>query len=659
MVDRPRQNPPTLLPIWVIVFILTCLLFGIGFAGVAIIAKNGLYKTTSGAIPVSATQSPIDVARSEATLLATMPTPLVIEGYGQTITPMLSPAASATFQLPTLTHPTPTLGAGLETTPLIPTYDAWVEDTLAAMTVEQKIGQMLMMGVEGKAANQQTCQQISDLQPGAIVYRTGNATNPTQLQRFSTDLQDCAQAAGLLPLWIAIDHEGQYVNRFEGGSTIFPAAMAQGATFDPAFAYQDALAAGQELAYSGVNMVLGPVADVLLDYDNTVISLRSFGGYPQQVSQFVSQAVTGYIQSGIAPVLKHFPGHGGVSADTHFETVSDPVDLQRLREAYLPPFQSGIQAGALVVMFGHVIYPTIDSTGLPATLSPTLVSLLRDELGFQGVILTDSMGMAAITGQSRSPGDAALQAVKAGVDMLLVSSYNTAKTSFDSIHQAVQQGTIPDERIDSSVRRILAIKATRNLKTFPVPQVGEPNWQANQNVAYETGYRSVALLKNEANLVPLTSESKHILIIGPDDGWGLYPVLGRALESAGHSYKVVTYPGPWSGPIPSQELLQSLPSQAAGYDMTLILTWDAHLSRLLNNDPWQVKLVQRILQATDDASLRVIVAALKSPTDLLEFPQVSTYLATFGTTDGQIQALADTLVGRWTPTGQSPLPGLP
>ncbi len=639
MVNRLRQIPPNQLLVWLTIFCLVCLLFVVGFIGAVLIAENGSFSNTTVSSPTDITQ--ITAILALATTQATLQRSVVVS-------PTVLPSPQQ------LLIPEPT--SALVTTPILSNMaDPWVEEVLEAMSLEQKIGQMLMMGVEGKSATPEVCQQVSNLTPGAIVYRTGNASDPDQLRRFSEDLQECAESAGLIPLWIAMDHEGQYVNRFESGATVFPAAMAQGATADPTSAYHNALLAGQELAYSGINMVLGPVADVLLDYDNSVISTRSFGGDTFQVSQFVSQAVAGYLQSGLTSVVKHFPGHGGVSADTHYEAASDPVDLPSLREAYLPPFQSGLQAGASVVMFGHVTYPTIDGSGLPATLSPTMVSLLREELGFQGVILTDSMGMAAITSDSRSPGDAALQAVNAGVDMLLASSANTAQASYDTLVQAVQQGTIPIERINLSVRRILTAKSARDLKKYPVIQGSQPDWEIDQQAAFETGYRSVALLKDATGLIPLPANAQRILIIGPVDGWGLYPVIGKALERTGHTYQLVTYSGPWNGPIPDQDLLERLPTQAAGYDLTIVFTWDAHINHLLNNDSWQVKLVERLHQATD----QLVVVGLKSPTDLLEFPQVPTFLATFGTTAGQIQGLVDSLVGIWIPTGSSPLPGLP
>jgi beta-N-acetylhexosaminidase len=522
------------------------------------------------------------------------------------------------------------------------------------MSPEQKIGQMLLMGVDGQSMTEATCSLVQRLSPGGIIYRGNNASNPEQLADFSKDLQRCSADGAGIPLIIAIDHEGQYVTRFNSGVTIFPAAMAQGSTGDPELAFQVALAAGGELAYSGVNMVLGPVADVLKDYDNTVISLRSFGGDAHTVSQYVAQAVRGYLQAGIIPVLKHFPGHGGVPADTHFNVVSDPASSGDLEAEYLPPFRAGIESGAPAVMFGHVAYPAIDESALPASISPPIVNLLREDLGFQGLAMTDSMGMGAISGSTRGVASASVRAILAGEDMLMVTSPTTAQAAYDGLLDAFETGAISEERINESVRNILRIKTAWGLERGSQSEPPVPDWGTNGALSEQVGQRAVTLLRDDAGRVPLPPGPGRILIIGPTDGWGLYPVLGQALQGHGYNYYLVTYSTPWSGPIPEVGYLDTLPVQAANYDLTLMLTWDSHLNHIRYNDSWQIELVKRLL----DKDIPLIVIALKSPTDILDFPDIPTYLTTAGTTKGQIHSLADVLVGINPPPGSNVLPGL-
>ncbi|HEY42613.1 MAG TPA: glycoside hydrolase family 3 protein [Anaerolineae bacterium] len=568
-----------------------------------------------------------------------------------TRTSTLPPTSSTT---PTVTI-TPTPSQTPTPTPTYtPTPDPRVQTILSQMTLKQMVGQLVMTGVNGQEVSEATCQFIRQLAPGAVVYRTGNVISPEQLRQTSSILQRCAQAGGV-PLFISVDHEGQYVTRFQTVVTIYPPAMAQGATLDAEIAYRVAISAASELAFSGVNMVLGPVADVLIEYDNTVISQRSFGGDPELVSDFVAGAVKGYLQAGLIPVLKHFPGHGGVAGDSHYTLPIDDVDCQYLRSIYLPPFQAGFDAGASVVMTSHVAFPCLDETARPATLSEDILRVLRDEMFFQGVILTDSMSMSAITEGGRTIPEASVEAVRAGVDMLLITSPEQALATRNRLEMAVQQGEISMDRIQDAVERILTLKASSDLISFPLSETSAPDWEANRALALGVGHTALALLKDELNLVPIPSELRKILIIGPTDGWGLYPLLTTALHASGFETYVVRYSSPWSGPIPEVGYLESLPKQTAGYDLILMLTWESHLNQFRYDDLWQVNLVEALLLTGKP----MIVVALKSPTDILDFPRITTYMSTYGTTSGQLQALADALVGDYTPSAQSPLPGLP
>ncbi|MEW5872544.1 MAG: glycoside hydrolase family 3 N-terminal domain-containing protein [Chloroflexota bacterium] len=573
------------------------------------------------------------IATSSPTLL---PTPL----------PSTTPAPSLT---PTFTaSPSPTL------TPTT-TLDPWVDQVLAEMSLEQKIGQMLLIGVDGTQVTNYSCSLVQRFLPGGVVYRGGNVISPDQLYAFSSGLQACSQQVGGLPLWIAMDHEGQYVNRFLQGAAIFPSAMALGATGNPELAYQAAYASGLELAYSGVNLVLGPVADVLINYDNDVISIRSYGDQAQIVGEFVSQSVRGYLQAGVVPVLKHFPGHGGTTGDTHELLAIDNASLAQLQQTHLPPFQSGLQAGAPVVMFSHVAFPAVDGSVQPASLSPNLVALLRQDLGYQGFILTDSMGMGAIKNNYGSVGQASVLAVSAGVDMLLTTSAESAQSAYSSVQRAVQDGNLDPRRIDEAVRHILQVKAAYHLRAYPQAQALAPDWAADQKLADEIGYRSITVIQDDAGLLPLPPAPQRILAVGPQESWGLYPALQAALGQSGYKLQLVTYSGPWNGPVTERSYLNTLPIQASQFDLVLVFTWQAHLNRLRYADNFQAALVNNLLAT----GRPVLVVMLKSPTDLLEFPGAPGVLATFGTTQGQIQGLVDALVGRYQPVGQNPLQGLP
>lgn len=526
--------------------------------------------------------------------------------------------------------------------------------TLAGMTHEEKMGQMLIVGINGKEITPEICAQIEQLKPGGITLSNENLSEPDALRDLTTGLQECAQAAGLPALLITLAHEGEYVDRFQSGMTLFPAALALGATGDPNTARQAALASGQELSYSGVNLILGPVADVLTNYDNEVVSQRTYGGSTSSVSEFVSRAVQGYRQAGLIPVLKHFPGHGGVAGDSHRLMPIDYTDLEAIKAIYLPPFQAGIQAGAPVVMLSHVSYPAIDAGAeIPATVSSQVVRLLREDLGFEGVILSDAMRMRAVT-RVMTSAEASLQGIQAGIDLLLVTRPQDAVETLDWLLAGFEQGRLTQERIDQAVRHILTLKSNRNLAYSPQSASGTPDWQANQELAYQLGKKAVALIRDEAGLVPIPENLDRVLVVGPAEDWDLYPALLAALGERGYSAELLNYPPPWEGVIKNDRLLEEIPARAAGKDIVLLFTWQAHLNKLEYQDTWQAELVQRLRQ--NGAPL--IVVAIKSPTDILEFPDVGTYIAMYGTTPGQEQALIEALVGSASLRGINPLPNL-
>ena len=534
-----------------------------------------------------------------------------------------------------------------------------VESLIKSMTVSQKVGQMILTGVTGTVLTNETCQFIQSISPGGVIYLGSNITNPypDQLSSLSADLQNCSANIGGIRLWIAIDHEGYYVNRFPSDSpmTIYPPAMAFGATRNPEHAYQAAVSAGQELRMNGINMILGPVADVLTNYDNTVISQRAYGGDPSSVADMVVQAVKGYLEAGVIPVLKHYPGHGGVSEDSHTTLPVDNVNLKGLYESHLIPFQSGFESGAPAVMVSHVSFPSIDPQAFPASLSRPLYRILDEDLDFHGFTMSDSMGMGAINSTGMSIEAASVYAINSGLDMLMLVSPELAKSVHDHIVLSVQNGTIPLSRIDQAVSEILAVKFSHDISTPGNDHGVVPDWFANQELADKIGYQAVSLHKDSDGLIPLPNELKNILIVGPGDGWGFYPLLRDALNQRGISYNIMTYSGYWYGPIPEANYLQVVPARALEYDLVLMFTWDSHLNKLRFGDSFQPQLVNSLL----DTGIRMIVVALKSPTDILDFPSVPTYLASMGTTKGQLQGIIDVLLGETKAEGQIPLPNLP
>lgn len=531
--------------------------------------------------------------------------------------------------------------------------DAWVEETLAAMPLRQKIGQLIITGVPDDFAKARTCEQIQMLRPAGITFQYGNIQDPAQLRSFILDLSDCAQQASSIPLLFTLSHEGENT-RFAGGVTSFPSALAQGATGDPETAYQAALASGSELSYSGINMVLGPVADVLTNLDNQVIFDRTFGGDARMVSEFTRQAVLGYEEAGLIPVLKHFPGHGGVSEDSHETLPVDPASRDHMAAQYLPPFESGMEAGVPVIMLSHIAYPAISGSPIPATLSPQLIQFLRSELGYRGVVLSDSMRMKAVNTETRGVEEASLQAVQAGVDLLLLNEPSQARRVRNYLVQAVETGRLSLERVNEAVRRVLTLKVVWGVTDPDERQVFEPDWQAHANLQQQLSEHIPALVKDELGYVPLPVSAKRILIVAPRKDWDFYANLEQALEEQGRTVELVLHSPPWDGQAMEPELIDSLPGRMEQFDLALVFTWQAYLLEHHYDRSWQIELVQA-LYATGRP---MVIIAFASPTDLLGFPEIPAFIAMLGTLPGQQQAVIQALSGERQLEGHVPLSGL-
>jgi len=533
--------------------------------------------------------------------------------------------------------------------------DQWIDDRLAAMDLPEKIGQMLLIGLNENKQHLDSCTIIHTIKPGGIFFHPGNVQNPRQLRELSSTIHDCGSIGGMVPLFVAIDHEGEYVNRFSDGVTTFPAALAIGATGSPDYyGYNIAKAAGAELAFSGVNVILGPVADVLFDYDSRIMAMRTYGDSPDKVSEYIHYIVSGYQSAGLIPVLKHFPGHGGVAGDTHQQIVVDGANLETIRNNYLPAFRSGIQAGAMMIMPSHLSYPGISGDQTPATLSKSVLDLLREELHFSGIIISDDMNMRAIT-QNFGLRQASLQAIKSGVDMLLITDSGNAQSVFSYLVAEAQNGNLPSERVDESVKRILKVKALNGLKFYPIVDKPEPDWSENYLLAHDAGFYIVQEYWDDAQLVPIPSYVENILVVGPNGEWNYYQEsLNSILEEKGFEVTYKHFSIPHKLPVPEQEYLQSIPGEAKNYDLVLMFTFESHTRMYHWNDDFQIKLVNRLYKT----GIPLIIVALKSPNDVLDFPRVGAFLATYGTIPGAMDALNAILIGKSEPQGVNPLPGM-
>jgi beta-N-acetylhexosaminidase len=285
---------------------------------------------------------------------------------------------------------------------------------------------------------------------GGVVLFARNVRDPEQLTALTASLR--AERPDLL---IAVDEEGGDVTRLEATSgSSFPGNLALGAADDPALTRRVAAAIGGELASVGVNLDLAPVADVIVDPANPIVGVRSFGSDPQLVARHVAAFVEGLQSVGVAACAKHFPGHGETAADSHLELPTAEADRETLLARALPPFAAAIDAGVRVVMTAHIRYPALDDE--PATLSPGLIGMLRSDLGFEGLVLTDALEMRAISGTAGLE-EGGVRALDAGADALCLGADRApseVERVLSAILEAVRSGRLPEERVREAASRV-------------------------------------------------------------------------------------------------------------------------------------------------------------------------------------------------------------
>lgn len=569
-----------------------------------------------------------------------------------------------------------------------------IEELMATMSLREKVGQMVMAGIEGTRPGEDARTLIVEHRIGGVILFARNIETPDQVGRLTNELQAMAvQQAGGLPLLIAVDQEGGQVIRIQH-ATHLPGAMAFGAAADPDLAYRAARQVARELRAMGINLNFAPVMDVNNNPKNPVIGIRSFGEDPGLVARLGAATIRGYQDGGVLATAKHFPGHGDTDVDSHIALPTVPHDRERLDAVELFPFRAAIEAGVGVIMSAHVTFPAIDPTpGLPATLSrPVLTGLLREELGFEGLIFTDAMEMGAIV-NTYGIKEAAVMAVQAGADVVLVGwpkDWRMALEAVTALEEAALSGKIAPERIDASVRRILAAKERLGLlpgrgvgatavsagsagaspeealveAVATPPQVdtaqirelvGGPDGEA---LALEAARRSVTVVQDRDGLLPL---SGHVLLLVPQvrgltgaenpDGarrpGGPETPLGSFIAREGLQVDERTYPL-----NPSATERSWIITQARSADAVVLATYNAWQ----NQHAGQASLAHELV----DAGARLVVVALRDPYDLSQMSDVSTYIALYGITPAQLQAAAEILSGRTTAVGRLPvsIPGI-
>jgi beta-N-acetylhexosaminidase len=511
--------------------------------------------------------------------------------------------------------------------------DAAIDELVDRMTAEQKVGQLLIVGFEGKTVNKTVKAHISQRFVGGVILFDRNIQSPRQVARLTNELQQLArETPHQIPLLIGTDQEGGGIIRMKKGATVLPGNMALGATGSTELAERAGKITATELAAVGMNLNFAPVMDVNSNPHNPVIGRRSFGESPELVSRLGAAYIQGLQRHGVLATAKHFPGHGDTTVDSHTDLPTVNHKLERIHAVELKPFRAAIDAGVAAIMTAHIRYTTLDAS-CPATLSPkVLTQLLRDELKFDGIIITDDMAMKAI--DARYPaGEAAVLAVEAGADMILTPGLLAKQRQvYNALLSAVKSGKIPEARLNQSVRRILKGKRACGAfdRGFVEPDmakgiVGNPE---HEKLAKTIASQAITVVRNRDGVVPLKLDEETKIVV-MSRSRTLFNLFQR--RHANSSYTKLP-----------DRLDSQLIRQADDTDFVI--------ASIVNDK--QAHLIHQLSSATQTP---IIVIAFASPYPLNRCPNVAAALAAYDGHYASVLGAVEVILGRIEARGTLPV----
>lgn len=503
---------------------------------------------------------------------------------------------------------------------------------------------------------------MEDYFVGSSYISNDNVPTPEKAFALTTELQSFAANTRLkIPLMLGVDQEGAWGVMVPGSCT-GPGNMALGATNLPEDAYQMYKVIGQELSAVGLNTLFAPAADCNSNPHNSIIGMRSFGENPKRVAAMTGAAVKGTRDGGAIPTVKHFPGHGDTTTDSHRGIPTVNRSREELFAMDLFPFAEGIKAGVDMVMTAHIIFTALDPHR-PATLSPIILQdVLRKEMGFDGVILTDSMNMKAMK-KNYAPEDSAVQAFNAGVDLIMLAeehydhdakNYLRQQTALlKAVKKAVQNGQLPLVRIDDAVRRVLSLKSRYNLFPKSKTEWKKVGSDDNRKIELKVSRHAVAVLRDESNLLPVAT-SQAITLVNTTTRTS-YDLLG-ATRGIGPNQTTAAFDYFLEEARKRFGNLHVLSAEDVLVNKELELNQDSLVIAVTENYPLpgvdfdqksQSEVIQKLMSIAKD---RLIVVALRDPYEL-SYLNVPTYVCAFSFRPCAAQAAVDVLCGDVKPQG--------
>jgi len=523
-----------------------------------------------------------------------------------------------------------------------------MDKRIAAMSLEEKVGQLFQIGFSTPGVSDEVRDMIENYHVGGVIYFSRNIKSPAQTAELSNKLQQLALNSGAeIPIFISADQEGGTVTRLKG-ATHFPGNMALGAANDKYLTEQVAKATAAELKNLGINVNLAPVLDVNNNPANPVIGVRSFGEDPERVAELGAAYIKGLQSEGVTATAKHFPGHGDTDTDSHLDLPIIKHQRSRLDQVELYPFKKAVEAGVDSIMTAHVYFPAIEKEeGIPATLSEAvLTDLLRKELNFDGLIITDCMEMNAIVNTFGTV-EGAVRTIEAGSDTVLVShSYQRQINAIEAVIDAVKSGRISEKRIDASVKRILTLKGKRiNLEQIGQADSEQIDLKSHQKIAQKLAEKALTLVKNR-DIFPIKKvKTKKITVVDFEMGR-----VSLAEDAGEKSNLFVNYLGQEVENLEhirlgnDAVLSHSAKKKLENSDLIIVCTYNAAANK------YQAQLAEKLAENNN-----VAVLAVRNPYDFKQLEKTQAFITTYDYSPANQRAAADFVLGKIEAEGKLPV----
>ncbi|MBN1202363.1 MAG: glycoside hydrolase family 3 protein [Anaerolineae bacterium] len=523
-----------------------------------------------------------------------------------------------------------------------------VRAQLQDMTLEEKVGQLFLITIYSTTLDAADRSLIATIHPGGVVLFPHNLLTPGQITELTNRLQTYAQDTGPdVPLLIAVDQEGGRVTRLDDGFTFFPSVLMLGATANHDTAMQVGYAMGQEMAAVGINMNLAPVADLQTPAQarnpGNVLYRRTLSADPALTGRLAGALIVGMRGAGVIGVLKHFPGHGAATLDSHTGLPEVSLSRAEVEQTALAAFETAISYGsAPAVMFGHLYYPALDSIRRPASLSPVVMNVLRNDLAFDGVAISDAMDMGAISDDYTMSG-AIIESINAGMDLIAFGPHVSAgdqQVVYAAVLRAVQTGQIPLARLDEAVERALLLRMQYGLLNWSPLDVDDTaerlHLDDHQVVLNQLAQDAVTALDNPRGLLPIDPAAQRTALIYPAEYAGIQSECARYdpdLTAVATGYN------------PSGADLANAARAAEQADVVIVFVEDL----AQNNEQYQL--------AWAVPPEKTVAVLMRSPYDWVDLPvPLDTVLLTYDSTPATFAAACRVLYGLEPARGRLPVP---